>query len=132
MKGDLKMDDKKLTMEDMLKGTTRTPAPKAQPAKRTSKIQSEEEYEEIQSLIKGLVPLFPTTAVEDDDEDNVEFGTTQGKRGKQMPKMQISMSTKNKKFLQEQSKLRWITPSAFINAMLDTAREEAEKMEKKK
>lgn len=118
-----------MTMEDMLKGSTRTPVEKEKPVKRSNQVQTDD-YNEIQSLIKGLVPLFPTTAVEDDDD--IEFGTTQGKRGKQMPKLVISMSTKNKKFVQDQSKARWITPSAFLNAMIDAAREEAEKMEQKK
>jgi hypothetical protein len=112
-------------LEDMLKGSTRTPVEKEKPVKRSNQVKTDD-YDEIRSLIKGLVPLFPTTAVEDDDD--IEFGTTQGKRGKQMPKLVISMSTKNKKFVQDQSKARWITPSAFLNAMIDAAREESKKL----
>ena len=125
---EVNLDEK---IERMINRSTREPntrrAKPNQPKQRSSIIQTDDEREEIENLIKGLVPLHPLPPTEEDEDEDLEYGKTQGRIGKSLPKMQISLSTKNKRFLDNESKQRWVAPSAIINALLDVARQELEK-----
>lgn len=124
------MATKRVTPEDLLEQTTRTPNAKPKATRRRTVTDAHEEREEIEKLIKGLIPLHPLyhPPSEVPEEDEIDYGSSQGKPGKKAHRQPIAFSTKNKRFLDAECEQRNLSRSAIINILLDVAREESEKL----
>lgn len=52
----------------------------------------------------------------------IEYGTTQGKKGQKLPRINLGFSTENHEFLRKESRRQGLTITAFINEILDERR----------
>ena len=59
----------------------------------------------------------------DKDKKLLEIGKTQGKKGEKLPRINIAFSTLNHEFITRKSRRAGLSATAFVNAILDKARE---------
>ncbi len=52
------------------------------------------------------------------DKVLVEYGSTQGKKGQKLPRINLGFSTENHDYLKTESRKRGLTISAFINEII--------------
>lgn len=52
----------------------------------------------------------------------IEYGTTQGKKGQKLPRINLGFSTENHEFLRKESRKQGLTITAFINQIIDERR----------
>ena len=50
---------------------------------------------------------------------HIEYGTTQGKKGQKLPRINLGFSTSNHDFLRSESRKRGMSISAFINYIVE-------------
>ena len=56
------------------------------------------------------------------ENNQIEYGTTQGKKGQKLPRINLGFSTENHDFLRKESRMRGLTITAFINQIIDEYR----------
>ena len=55
----------------------------------------------------------------------IEYGTTQGKKGQKLPRINLGFSTENHDFLRRESRRRGLSITAFVNQIIDEYRKAA-------
>lgn len=55
----------------------------------------------------------------------IEYGTTQGRKGQKLPRINLGFSTENHEYLRKESRRRGLTITAFINQIIDDYRKAA-------
>lgn len=63
------------------------------------------------------------TAQQVQDVQQVQYGTTQGKKGQKMPRINLAFSTENHDFLRTESRKQGMSITAFINHIVEQYRQ---------
>lgn len=58
----------------------------------------------------------------DNEKTNIEYGSTQGKKGQKLPRINLGFSTENHNYLKFESRRRGLTITAFINLIIEEHR----------
>lgn len=64
----------------------------------------------------------PTQEVQEAQEDKKEIGTTQGKKGHKLKRINMAFSDENHEYITKESRRQGITSTAFVNKIIDKHR----------
>lgn len=83
-------------------------------------IDDVQEVQEVQAFVRSNID---THQVQEVQEVQKEIGTTQGKKGQKLRRINMAFSDVNHEYITKESRRRGISATAFVNSIIDEYRQ---------